>query len=78
MLAARWHYYDIFMLAVDPGALHGAWVDCKHKYITNEALFFPLYTSFFTKYVVISYSSGLDNTFEALCRILPSIIFVYM
>ena len=51
--------HDIFVFAVDSGAVRGAWIDCKHKNITNEALFIALYTRFLMKSVVIIYPNGL-------------------
>ena len=51
------------MLAVDSGAVQGAWIDCKHKNITNEALLSARYKRFFMKSLVISYSGGLRGNY---------------
>ena len=71
--------HNIYVLAVDSGAVKGAWIDCKHKIITNEALFFrPIHTFLYEirgYNLLWSIAPELDNIFVALCRILPWIVF---
>ena len=33
--SSQYFISDILAIAVDPGALDGAWIDCKHKYIMS-------------------------------------------